>query len=121
MRKVLLVEDDEFISDMIETKLTQAGFEVHKTADGNSVQTALKETSPDVMLLDLMLPNRHGFDVLKELRDTEAYRELPVVILSNENGSDVEEKATALNAQYYFKAMTDISELIPIINKTLGA
>lgn len=121
MTKVLLVEDDQFISDMIETKLAQSGFEVCKTADGNSVVSELETQHPDILLLDLMLPNRHGFEILKDLREMDAYKQLPVVILSNENGADVEEKSAALNAQYFFKAMTDISELIPIINNTLDS
>ena len=119
-KKVLLVEDDTFISDMIVTKLNQTGFEVERTADGKSVMRALEETNPDILLLDLMLPNKHGFEVLQEIREVDAYKDLPVVILSNENGSDVETKAKNLGAYYYFKAMTDISQLTVIINTALG-
>jgi len=118
MKKVLLVEDDQFISDMIETKLTQSGFAVTKTADGGSVLNLLEEIKPDIILLDLMLPNKHGFEILKEIRQNSSYDNLPVVILSNENGTDVEARAKALNARYFFKAMTDVSKLPDIINET---
>ena len=120
MKKVLLVEDDMFISDMIEDKLSQSNFTVETTADGDSVLQALEDKKPDILLLDLMLPNKHGFVVLEEIRQLEKYNNLPVIILSNENGTDVEERAKLLNASYYFKAMTDMNELVAIVNETLA-
>ena len=120
MKTILLVEDDMFISDMIETKLCQSDFNVVKTADGESVLKMIAEHNPDLVLLDLMLPNVHGFEVLKQVRSNPETEYLPVIVLSNENGTDVEEKAKLLNAKYYFKAMTDINELVPIINETIS-
>lgn len=119
MIKVMLVEDDQFISDMYETKLVQSGFEVIKLNDGSAVIDKLPEVNPDILLLDLMLPNRHGFNILEEIRNIPEYETLPVIILSNENGPDIEEKAAILNAQYYLKAMTDVNELITIINESV--
>ena len=120
MASILLVEDDSFISDIIETKLTGAGHTVVTTPNGDGVVGRLLGETPDVLLLDLMLPNRHGFEVLADIRAEEPLKELPVVILSNENGPDVEAKAEALNAKYYFKAMTDMNELVSIIEEALA-
>jgi len=120
MKTVLLVEDDMFISDMMETKLKQVGFNVVTEADGASVIAKLNEVKPDLILLDLMLPNRHGFEILEEIRSLKEWATLPVIILSNENGTDVETRARHLDAQYFFKAMTDISEMESIINQALA-
>lgn len=121
MVDVLLIEDDAFISDIIETKLCQAGIEVETTADGAHVTDKLLETTPSLVLLDLMLPNRHGFEILEEMRNRVAFKDLPVIVLSNENGPDVEAKATQLDAQYFFKAMTDMNELVKSVQKILNA
>ena len=120
MAKVLLVEDDAFISDIIETKLTQVGHEVVTTPNGDGVIGRLLGEKIDVLLLDLMLPNKHGFEVLEEIRAEEPLKELPVVILSNENGPDVEARAQGLGAKYYFKAMTDMNELVGIVEGALA-
>ncbi len=121
MAKVFLIEDDLFISDIIETKLKQADFEVETTADGRNVISKLDQGEYDLILLDLMLPNKHGFEVLKEIRDDATHGSIPVIILSNENGPDVEQKASELNAKYYFKAMTDMNELVKIVKEALPA
>lgn len=119
MTKILLVEDDPFIRDIIETKLCAAGYDLDSTADGESVLNRIKDNEPDLVLLDLMLPNKHGFDILEEIRADVELKKLPVIVLSNENGTDVEAKAKSLDAQYFFKAMTDMNELATIVEKTL--
>lgn len=120
MKKLLLVEDDLFIGDMVETKLTQAGFEVVRVSDGNYVLSKLKETNFDLVLLDLDLPHKGGFEILEEMRKDATLAMVPVVILSNQDAKDVEEKARFLSASFYMKAMTDIDELERIINEKLS-
>lgn len=119
MQKILIIEDDIFIRDIAEHKLIEAGYVVYKTADGGSALAKVKEIEPDLVLLDLSLPNKHGFDVLAELRE-EGFVDLPVIIFSNENGPDIEENAQKLGATYFFKAMTGTGELIATVTKLLA-
>ena len=120
MKKILIVEDDIFIRDIAEEKLSAAGYEVYKTADGNSVIQKMREVKPDLVLLDLLLPNKHGYVVLEELRADERFTETPVLVFSNENGPDVEKKAADLGALYFFKAMTGTGELTKKVQEILG-
>jgi len=120
MKKIFIAEDDPFILDIAINKLTQSDFTVSKTADGNNVVPLLLEEKHDLLLLDLMLPNKHGFEILKELRSHEALADLPVIIFSNENGTDIEEKAAAYGAIYFFKALTGTGELVAKAEELLG-
>lgn len=119
MKKILIAEDDPFILDLAEAKLIQSGYEVLKTADGSSVISMMLEHKPDLLLLDLMLPNTHGFEVLTQMRTMPELSQVPVVIFSNENGEDVENKASHLNASYFFKAMTGTGELLAKVEEIL--
>jgi len=119
MKKVLIAEDDPFILDITITKLTNNGFVVEKTSDGESVLPMLLEMSYDILLLDLMLPNKHGFEILEEIRANPTLQSLPVIIFSNETGKDIEEKALLYKAEYFFKALTGSGELITKINEML--
>ncbi len=120
MKKILIAEDDIFIRDIAEKKLVDAGYEVHKTADGAAIIDMVEQINPDLLLLDLMLPNVHGYDILEQLRARETFSDLPVIVFSNEMGSEVEEKAKQFNAHYFFKALTGSGELLETINKILA-
>ena len=80
MTKILIAEDDPQIAALLERGLGSNGFETACVSDGAEVGSALHETAPDLLILDLSLPNRQGLDVLRDLRRTGS--RLPVVILS---------------------------------------
>jgi DNA-binding response OmpR family regulator len=119
MKKVLIAEDDPFIRDLAIAELTAKGFSVEITADGNSVIPRLLDAPVDILLLDLQLPNKLGFEILKEIRLQPGLVSLPVIIFSNEIGTDVEEKAVQYNASYFFKALTGTGELVTKIEEIL--
>lgn len=82
MQKILIVEDERDIADLIGFNLTRAGYEVHKAHDGIAgTEMALRER-PDLIVLDLMLPGRDGFGVFKELRRDARTANVPVVMLT---------------------------------------
>ena len=118
-KKILIAEDDLFIRDIAEKKLTDAGYEVYHTADGASVLKKIEEVRPDLLLLDLILPNVHGYALLQQIRNDTEFKDLKVVVFSNENGPDIEQKASELNAHYFFKAQTGTGELLDTINYLL--
>ena len=68
MKKILIIEDDPFLSEMYATKFAQSGFEVETAFDGKSGLYKAKESLPDLILLDIVLPKMDGFEVLKEIK-----------------------------------------------------
>lgn len=81
-RKVLLIEDEPNITEAIRFLLTREGWQVETHAEGeNAVQTILS-AQPDLVILDVMLPGKRGMDVLRELREHEEMRALPVLMLT---------------------------------------
>lgn len=91
MAKVLVVDDAKEVVDLIENILRSAGHQVSGCLDATDLEARLKEEQPDLLLLDIVLPQRDGFQVLRSLRRSEATRELPVVLVSSKNeATDVE-------------------------------
>lgn len=83
MKKILLIEDDEFIVKPLAMALKQEGFDLSVAGDGEAALEKLKNEQPDLILLDLVLPKINGFDVLKEIRANSETKNIPVIILSN--------------------------------------
>ena len=82
-KKILFIDDDPFITDVIGGKLREAGFEVRVAKNGQEGLEALASMTPDLILLDLVMPTVNGFAVLEQLRASEAWRGIPVIVFSN--------------------------------------
>lgn len=80
--KVLIAEDDANIVESLSFVLGREGFAVSTALDGDEVVRQLRDDPPDVMVLDLMLPKRNGFEVLKAVKSDPALRALPVMVLT---------------------------------------
>ena len=118
--KVLLVEDDKFLSSILKTKLEQAGLEINLALDGEQALEALKTYQPNLILLDLILPKKSGFEVLESLSQDPQLEQIPVIILSNLGQEKDIERTKQLGAiEYYIKAKTSIDFLIERIKDIL--
>lgn len=85
-KKVLLVEDDSDISEMYRIRITASGFEVETAANGQIGIEKMKKFLPDLVLLDIVMPKKDGFDLLEEVRqasDKEKIKKIPIIVLSN--------------------------------------
>lgn len=80
--KILLIEDDESLTELIRYNLTQGGFTVHCEADGEEGLYASEESSPDLILLDWMLPNLSGIEICRRIRRNKATRNVPIIMLT---------------------------------------
>jgi CheY-like chemotaxis protein len=80
--KILLVEDSKFLRLATERALARAGYEVSGAGDGEEALRLAKESSPDLILLDMLLPKMSGLDVLKALKKDASTRAIPVVVIS---------------------------------------
>lgn len=101
MKKILFVEDESALQRALTKILGEEGYQVFSALDGEiGIQLARRER-PDLVLLDLILPKKDGFEVLRELKQDSSTKQIPVVILSNlEENVDIE-RALELGATTY--------------------
>mgnify|MGYP001573612784 CR=1 FL=1 len=116
---VLIVEDDHFLRDLVARKLEVSGFVVLQAIDGAEGLSILKDHTPDVVLLDMVLPGMSGLDILKSIKSNPKTQSIPVVILSNLGQKGDMERAKELGADgYMVKAHTDLGEIVKTVVAT---
>ncbi len=120
MKNILLVEDDPFLIDIYTTKLKEAGFFVEIAADGDTAIKKVQEKNPDLVILDIVLPQVDGWEILKQIRTNKKSKELKVIILSNLGQKEEVEKGIALGAtKYLIKAHYTPSQVVEEIKKII--
>lgn len=121
MKKVLVIEDDEFLANAYRVKLTKAGFDIQITGDGEAALAALESFVPDIVLLDLVIPKKDGFAVLEELRSNEKWKHLPVIIASNLGQKEDIERGLKLGANdFVIKSEYSLDDVVKKINGFIG-
>lgn len=120
MKNILLVEDDPFLIDIYRSKLKEVGFSVDTAEDGEQAITKMKDKKPDLVLLDIVLPDIDGWEILKQIKTDPELKDLKVVILSNLGQKNEVEKGVELGAvKYLIKAHFTPSEVVSEIKKIL--
>ncbi len=121
MKKILFIEDEAALHKTLGGSLKEKGYEIIEALDGEEGLLLAKTEKPDLILLDLILPKKHGLDVLEELRDTEEAKNIPVIILTNLEGLGEVEKAIELGATTYLvKENYSLQEVVEKIETELG-
>ena len=111
--KILLAEDDKFLSIALGDKLEREGFVVIKAPNGLEALDLIRSEKPDLILLDLIMPQRTGFQVLEELKKDAELAKIPVVILSNLGQESDRQKAKELGAvDYLVKSDVQMGEVV---------
>jgi CheY-like chemotaxis protein len=121
--RVLVVEDDPLLRNLLAMKLSNSNCPAMFSNDGLHVMDLVSTFSPEVIVLDLRLPGKDGFEILKDLKANPATKQIPVVIFSNNSSEEDQKRTSDLGAAaFYVKAMTDlnefIQELVKIARKT---
>ncbi len=118
--KVLIVEDEEALRKVLQEKLQRSGFETFAAKDGAEGWDMAKEKNPDIILLDLVLPKRTGFEVLGMLKQDPELKNIPVFVLSNLAEDENLKKALQMGAEDYFvKAQHPINEVVEKVQNRL--
>ncbi len=120
--KILVAEDDPAMAEIVVHKLTTTGFSVRHASDGAKALEMFRAEKPDIMLLDLMMPEMDGFQVLEAIRgDADKKKaETPVIVLSNLWSNQDILKAKSLKADdYMVKAYFTTEEILNKINAIL--
>lgn len=120
-KKILIIEDDKFLRELISKKLNDDGFEAHEAVDGEAGLKQIKQIKPDLILLDLILPSIDGFEVLSRMREDPSISSTPVIILSNLGQKEEVDRGLKLGASdYLIKAHFTPGEIIEKIKNVLG-
>jgi CheY-like chemotaxis protein len=122
MPKILFVEDDQFIADIYMRKFSEAGFDVKNAMTGKDALRFLKEDFYDLMLLDLVIPEMSGLDVLREIRGNQQYRgvDIRIVVFSNLSNEEDRKECLDLGADGFIsKTAFSPTEVVEEINRYL--
>src|SRR3989344_490268 len=115
-RNVLLVEDDEFLRDLLARKLEIKNFEVGIAKDAETALLAIEKRIPDLILLDLILPGMSGFELIAKLRQEDATATIPFMVLSNSAETQIKRESADLGAAgYLVKAQSTPAEIVGAI------
>lgn len=116
--KILIAEDDRFIAQVYLTKLGHEGFELVLVSDGRDVIPHMLKEKPDLVLLDLMMPGKSGFDVLRDLQHEPELKKIPILVITALAQSKERELGLSLGAKdYIIKSDHSIQEIIAKITR----
>jgi len=121
-KKVLVAEDDKFISRAFTDCLRRAGFEVSVAFDGIEATEKINTELPDLVLLDLILPQKNGFEVLGDAKTNDKVKNIPIVIISNlDQDSDIQKSKQLGAVDYLVKSNLTLEKLVAKIKFHLQA
>jgi DNA-binding response OmpR family regulator len=122
VKTILVVDDDKPLLDALKKELKSAGYNVLTALDGNIGYEQALVGKPDLVLLDILMPNLDGLEMLKKLRAYDAAYcvSVPVIILSNIDSEEIVKKATKLKCNdFLVKADTSLSKILEVIKDKL--
>lgn len=121
MTKIAIIEDDSVISQMYRMKFEADGFEVQLAANGKIGVELVKTFKPDMILLDLQMPEMNGTEALGIIRKTETGKNIPVIVLTNMGEEEAPKEIKALGVHSYIvKANLTPSEVTSKVKEALG-
>ena len=119
-RRILLAEDDRLLRKAAEATLKRKGFTVFTAEDGEEAFRVAKAELPDLILLDLIMPKRQGFDVLCDLKGCPETARIPVIVLSNLGQErDIQQAMESGAVAYYVKANLSLEGLVKRVEEAL--
>ena len=120
MKKILFVEDEARLQKLLTETFISEGFEVISALDGEAGLAQAEEQHPDIILLDLILPKKDGFTVLKELKENPKTKDIPVIVLTNlETVKDIERILSLGATTYLVKVNYDLADIVQKVRDTL--
>lgn len=118
--KILVIEDNPVIIRMNEKLLGSMGYQVITARDGQEGLERAKEDQPDIILLDIILPVLHGFEVCKALRNEPVTKNIPIIFMTGTGLEDVAQQEPGLNVEGYISKPYDINKMHALIQDILG-
>lgn len=119
-RRVLLIEDEPNIIEAISFILSRDGWTVHTHSDGTTAAEKVRDSLPELVILDVMLPGRSGFDILRDIRQSDDTADLPVMMLTARGQTKDRDMATRLGANHYMTKPFSNSEVLDQVRALVG-
>ena len=119
MMRILAADDSASMRDMVKMSLSSAGFEVTSAADGEEALRLAAGTPFDLVLLDVNMPVRDGFDVIRALRAGAQYRHTPILMLTTESSPDRKREGKNAGATGWIIKPFDPAQLIATVHRVL--
>ena len=111
--KIFIIEDEKNLVNLLQEKFKEEGFDVRATDNGDDLLSFIKNYQPDIILLDLFLPGKSGFEILGELKNNSDLKSIPVIILSNINeDKDIKEVLSLGAVDYIIKNNQGLDEIV---------
>jgi len=121
MPHILIAEDDQFLASAYKLKFEKENIEVTLAQDGQEALDLIQQNIPELILLDLVMPIKDGFAVLSDLKDSEQYKNIPIIIASNLGQDEEIQKGLAMGAtDYIVKSNTSLEEIIQKVHQVLA-
>ncbi|MCA1832083.1 MAG: response regulator transcription factor [Actinomycetota bacterium] len=120
MPSIVIAEDDPSIRDLLRQLLVLDGFKVTALSDGSSALDAVLAENPDLVVLDLMMPHMDGLSVLHALRENDATRSTPVVIVTAKIDDETTWKGWSGGCDYYLTKPFEPDDLISAVHRLLS-
>ncbi|MEK9175652.1 MAG: response regulator [Patescibacteria group bacterium] len=118
---IFIVEDDPFILRVYERKLAKEGFNVSLSTNGLEAFDRIKETRPDLIVLDLVMPIKDGFELITDLKNNQDLKNIPIVVLTNlRQKKDIERVKLLGVAEYLIKSDNSIQGIVSRIKEVLA-
>lgn len=120
MAKVLLVEDDPLIYRLYQKLFTLEGYELELADNGLSALEMMPSFSPDIILLDIMMPTMNGIEFLGKLKSDPAVKDIPVIVLTNVSDSDITKEAVSAGAALILiKSQAETDDVVAAVKGVL--
>ena len=120
-KRIIIIEDDAVLRDVLSEKLEKSGYIVDRAEDGVIGMRKIREIKPDCVLLDILMPNKNGIEVMEDLHADPALKDIPVIVISN-SGQPVEiQRAQELGVrEFLIKAIFDPNEVLEKVHRVLN-
>jgi len=120
-KDILLIEDEEILANLLVKRLKEEGYNISLAKNGEEGLVRIKDEKPDLILLDIVMPKKGGFEVLEEMQKNPEMKDIPVVVISN-SGQPVEiSRALELGVKdYLIKTQFNPEEVIKKVKKQIG-
>ncbi len=119
-KRVLIVDDEPNIVISLEFLMRQSGYEIRVARDGREAETALAEFQPDLVLLDVMLPHKSGFELCQTIRENPDWKSLKIVLLTAKGREMDITKGLSLGADDYVTKPFSTKELVDKVNALIN-
>jgi len=120
MKKILFIEDEAALQKTLGNMLRTQGFEVISALDGESGERLAKSQKPDLIILDLVLPQKDGFEVFADIKNDPVTADIPVVVLTNQENVEHIQRIVEMGAKIYLvKANYSLQQVVEKIKQVL--